>query len=126
MKTNTNKKIVILGMSDNPERYSHKAHLMLLENGFTNQVGISPKKIDINEISIVETLNDVEGDVHTLTLYVGAKRLETMIESILKLSPKRIITNPGTENQNLMARAKEQGIEVVEGCTLVMLRLDQF
>ena len=126
MQTNTNEKIVILGISDNPERYSHKAHLKLIENGFTNQVGISPKKTDLNEIKIVDSLDNIEDEVHTLTLYVGAKRLESMIESILKLSPKRIIANPGTENQNLLTQAKERGIEVVEGCTLVMLTLNQF
>jgi len=34
--------------------------------------------------------------------------------------------NPGAENHALAAKAKEAGIEVVEGCTLVMLRTGQF
>jgi hypothetical protein len=34
--------------------------------------------------------------------------------------------NPGAENSALAARAEEAGIEVVEGCTLVMLRTGQF
>ncbi|WED22854.1 CoA-binding protein [Vibrio sp. JC009] len=126
MKTAVEEKVVILGASDNPERYSFKAHQKLKEFGFNNQVGVSPKSLELDQIELVDSLEKVEGDVHTLTLYVGEKRLESMIDPILKLSPKRIIANPGTENQNLMAKAKEQGIEVVEGCTLVMLATDQF
>ena len=126
MQTNRNERIVILGISDNPERYSHKAHQKLLENGFTNQIGISPKKLALNDIKLTESLQDIKDDIHTLTLYVGHQRLEPMIDSILKLAPKRIIANPGTENKNLITQAKELGIEVVEGCTLVMLALDQF
>jgi len=37
------------------------------------------------------------------------------------LSPKRIIFNPGTENQELKKLAEAQGIECLEACTLVML-----
>ena len=75
---------------------------------------------------IVKFLKDIDTSIHTLTVYVGAKRLTPLIEEILSLNPKRIILNPGTENKDLIAKAKEQQIEVVEGCTLVMLSTDQF
>ncbi|MBC7126091.1 MAG: CoA-binding protein, partial [Bacteroidales bacterium] len=37
------------------------------------------------------------------------------------LKPKRLIFNPGTENPELEKLARKHGIDVVEGCTLVML-----
>ena len=77
MNTNTSEKIAILGISDKSERYSFKAHQKLLENGFLNQVGVSPKKLDIAQIEIVESLDNlIDSGVHTLTLYVGEQRLE--------------------------------------------------
>jgi predicted CoA-binding protein len=112
-------------MSDKPERYSFKAHSKLLEHGFTNQIGVSVKKLNIPQFEVVTSLDNLH-DVHTLTLYVGEQRLETMIESILTVSPKRLIFNPGTENRSLMNKANKAGIEVVEGCTLVMLSTGQF
>jgi len=126
MKTKVNERIVILGISDKPERYSFKAHQKLLDNGFINQVGVSPKNLSLTDIELVDQLDKVTNEVHTLTLYIGIERLEPMIEQILALSPKRIITNPGTENPTLIDRATKQGIEVVQGCTLVMLDNDQF
>ena len=126
MITSVSERIVILGISDKPERYSFKAHQKLLDNGFINQVGVSPKKLSLVNIDLVDQLDKVTKEVHTLTLYIGVERLEMMIDQILALSPKRIITNPGTENPNLIDRAIKQGIEVVQGCTLVMLDNDQF
>ncbi len=125
MKTNLHEKIVILGASDKPHRYSHKAMQMLLEYGFTNLVGVSPKSLNL-PIEKVSSLAELSSDVHTLTLYVGDSRLEPMIDAILKLSPKRIIANPGTENPRLLRLAQQQGIEVIRGCTLVMLSIGEF
>lgn len=61
------------------------------------------------------------GEVHTVTMYVSPKHQDTLVAPLLALGPKRIIFNPGTENPAFAAVAKAQGIEVVEGCTLVML-----
>jgi hypothetical protein len=40
--------------------------------------------------------------------------------------PQRVIMNPGAENDELAAVASGAGIEVVEACTLVMLRTGLF
>jgi len=61
-------------------------------------------------------------DVDTITLYVGPRNQPPYYDYILnRLSPKRIIMNPGTENDALYALAREKKIEVVENCTLMML-----
>ncbi len=49
-----------------------------------------------------------------------------MIDEILAAKPQRIIFNPGAENEELAAAASSAGIEVVEACTLVMLRTGLF
>ena len=45
---------------------------------------------------------------------------------ILKQKPKRIIFNPGTENPELEKLAKDNQIEVLEACTLVLLSTGQY
>lgn len=60
-------------------------------------------------------------EVHTITLYIGVQRQEEYHDYILSLEPKRVIFNPGTINEPFMEELAEQGIETVEGCTLVML-----
>jgi hypothetical protein len=44
----------------------------------------------------------------------------------MRLQPKRVIFNPGTENPALMQQLAADGMEVEEACTLVMLHTGQF
>jgi hypothetical protein len=59
-------------------------------------------------------------------MYLGAARSNPLIDEIIAAKPQRIIMNPGAENPALAERAEAAGIEVVEGCTLVMLGTGQF
>jgi len=68
----------------------------------------------------------VGGHVHTITLYLNPMVQEAWHDRILAMAPERIIFNPGTEHAEFAERAAEQGIEVVEGCTLVMLGTGQY
>jgi hypothetical protein len=45
---------------------------------------------------------------------------------IFRLHPKRIIFNPGTENDDLAEQAASKGIQPLEACTLVMLSSGQY
>ena len=60
-------------------------------------------------------------NVHTVTLYLNPQNQLEYYDYILSLRPRRIIFNPGTENSELAKQAAQNGIETVEGCTLVML-----
>ncbi len=66
------------------------------------------------------------GEIHTITLYMNPTRQSEIITTLLALNPKRIIFNPGTENEAFMQAAKDQGIDALEACTLVMLSTGQF
>lgn len=69
---------------------------------------------------------DVPDPIDTVTLYLGKARSDPLIPDILATSPRRIIMNPGAENSDLAEKASDAGIEVVEDCTLVMLRSGSF
>lgn len=120
----TNKKTLVLGATTNPARYAYIATIRLQEyNIETIPVGI--RKGDINGVEIQQGMPDIE-DVHTVTLYLNPTRQEPYYDYILGLKPKRIIFNPGTENMVLSSKAREQNIESVVGCTLVMLSVGNY
>ncbi len=43
-----------------------------------------------------------------------------------QINPKRIIFNPGTENEEFKQLATQNGVEPIEACTLVMLSIGNF
>jgi predicted CoA-binding protein len=65
-------------------------------------------------------------DIHTVTLYLNASRQAEYEDYILSLHPKRIIFNPGAENPSLSEKARQNGIEAIEACTLVMLSVGTY
>jgi predicted CoA-binding protein len=118
------KPTIVLGASPNPERYAHKAVLLLQKNGIeTFPIGI--KKGSINGLQIINGKPMLE-NIHTVTLYLGINAQQEYYNYLLDLNPKRVIFNPGTENNELQNILTQKGIECVEYCTLVMLSIGMF
>ena len=120
------KRTVVFGATPNRSRYAYLAASMLKDYGHSIvPVGIKTGSVAGEEIMDLRKRPQVE-DVDTVTLYVGTRNLAEWYDYILGLNPRRIIFNPGTENNDLEAKAREMGVEVVHGCTLVMLRSNSY
>lgn len=118
------KKTLVLGASPNDQRYSNRAVKLLRQNKI-DTIAVGKRKGQIEDVAIDQEIN-IQDDIHTITMYLGAKNQLPYYDEILALSPKRIIFNPGAENHELKKLAQNAGIEVVEGCTLVMLSVNTF
>jgi uncharacterized protein len=111
---------LVLGASAKPERFSYDAIRSLQKNNIP-VIPIGKRDADLGDIKITKVLPDGIATVHTITLYLSAKNQKEYYSFIFSLNPKRIIFNPGTINPELAQMARKKGIEVVNGCMLVML-----
>jgi len=118
------KKTLILGASDNPSRYSYLALKKLKANGHS-VVAIGRKKTVVDD-TVIGNEKLPQEDIDTVTLYLNPDHQKEYYDYILSLKPKRIIFNPGTENDELLELAKKENIQTLEACTLVMLSTHQF
>jgi len=118
------KKTLVLGASESPHRYSFLA-LNRLQSHKHPVVAIGKKKGIVGDV-IIETEKKEWKDVDTVTLYLNPLHQKAYYDYILSLHPKRIIFNPGAENDELAEMASRQGIQPVEACTLVMLATGQY
>ncbi len=118
-------RVVIVGASNNQERYSHRALLLLKKHGH-EVVPVHPKLAEIDGIPVVANLSDISGPVDTVTMYVGAAISSGLRDELTALKPQRVIFNPGAENAPLAAALQKAGIACEEACTLVLLQLGQF
>lgn len=113
------KKTVVFGASTKPQRYSYRAINMLREYGHP-VVAIGLREGKVADVDIQTGQPSVDY-VDTVTLYLSPQNQPPYYQYIQDIKPKRVIFNPGTENEELKSLLQEQGIEVVENCTLVML-----
>ena len=118
------KKTVVLGASTNPSRYSYFAINRLAAHKHP-VVAVGLRAGKVGDVDIVTSRPEVE-DVDTITLYLNPTNQKPYYDYILSLKPKRIIFNPGTENDELEEMARKQGIKPMEACTLVMLSTGQY
>jgi len=116
-------KVLVLGASLNPERYSFMAINDLIDYGHS-VFAVGKKEGEVSGVAISKSLP--EERVHTVTVYLGAKNQAEYYSYLLELKPVRVIFNPGAENDELMDELQNKGIEVLSACTLVMLRTKQF
>ncbi len=59
-------------------------------------------------------------------VFLGAQNQVQYYQYLIALNPKRIIFNPGAENEDLARLAEKHGIEAIEACTLVMLSIGNY
>ena len=118
------KKTLIIGATPNPTRYAYRAAQMLKSKGH-DIVNVGIKKGEVAGVAI-EKPEVIHEDIHTITLYIGPDLQDQYHDYILNTNPKRVIFNPGTENDKLEVLLKENGIEPVEACTLVLLSTGQY
>ena len=117
--------VAVLGASPKPDRYSNMAVRLLASMDY-RPIPVNPAFDIVEELECFPNLAAIGEPVHTITVYLRAERSTPLIDEIVAAGPQRVIMNPGAENDELAAVASGAGIEVVEACTLVMLRTGLF
>jgi len=115
----TKTKVLVIGASANPDRYSNVAMRLLIRHGY-EVLAIGNKAASVEGLNIVVDRPMIT-DIHTITLYLRPELQQHYYDYILSLKPVRVIFNPGTENSEFADMLKKESISVTAHCTLVML-----
>jgi predicted CoA-binding protein len=119
-------KVIILGASPNPARYSNKAAIALHALNYTIvPVGLKSGEVSGKIILDIRTMPFID-QVDTITMYMNARNQQAYYDYIFSLKPRRIIFNPGAKNDQLAKMAEDKKIKVVNDCTLLMLSSGYF
>src|SRR5258706_14288741 len=118
------KKTLVLGASDNPSRYSYLA-IQRLRKYEHPVVAIGRKNSQVAGVQIDNEKKPFD-NIDTVTFYLNPLHQKEYYDYILSLKPKRLIFNPGAENDVLAKLAKKNYIQPMEACTLVLLSTGQY
>jgi predicted CoA-binding protein len=118
------KKTLVIGASANTSRYSNIAMHRLVKYGHPVEA-IGLREGEVAGISFSSEKRQFK-DIDTVTLYIGAKHQPLYYDYIISLQPKRVIFNPGTENDELYKLLEDNNILPEVACTLVLLGTNQY
>ena len=114
------KSTLVIGASLKESRYSNICVKTLVSGQYpVTAIGLREGLIDKTP---VQTGFPELQNIHTVTLYLGPENQKSWYNYILNLNPDRVVFNPGTENQEFEGMLSDAGIEVIEGCTIVMVK----
>lgn len=118
------KKTLVFGASLRPQRYSNLAINRLV----AHQIDTEAFGLRQGEVAGVQIKSNPDGfqNIDTVTLYMNPQRQKEFYQNIIRLSPRRVIFNPGTENPEFYQLLRESGIEIQRACTLVLLSTGQY
>jgi uncharacterized protein len=124
MDNKQQKKTLVIGATENRDRYANRATRSLLQRGHPVELlGLRAGEIDGHPI---KTGQPNLADIDTVTMYVGPRNQTGFYEYIRQLKPRRVIFNPGAENPDFARQLRSDGIEPVNACTLVMLSVGNY
>lgn len=115
---------MVLGATPDPGKYAYLAANRLVNAG-NEIVNVGIKSGEVAGV-VIEKPETIHKDIDTITLYIGPKNQEPLYDYMINTHPKRIIFNPGTENDQLRKLANDNGIETEYACTLVLLSIGQY
>ena len=121
----TSLNVAILGASNKPDRYSYQALQLLLAKGH-RPYPVLPALTAIEGRRVYASLRAIPDPLDTVSLYISAHNQQAIAEDILHCGCRRVIFNPGTENPALATQLKARAVEVMEACTLLLLKTGQF
>lgn len=117
-------KTLVLGASTTPSKYSNIAIVRLVDQNFP-VVAIGGKEGSVSGIRIYTTQKKFE-NIDTVTLYLNAENQKGYYDYIVDLNPKRVIFNPGAENEAFEKILSLNNITSERSCTLVLLSIGEY
>ena len=112
------KSVAVIGASNNRAKFGNKAVRAFQQTGY-NVFPVNPAQAEIEGLPCFKTISDVPVRPNLVSVYVGPERLLEILPDIAAKGCDELWLNPGTESAEVLAKAKELGLETVETCSIL-------
>lgn len=111
--------VAIIGASADPTKFGNQSVRAHQKQGYT-VYPVNPKADEIEGLKCYASINDVPGEqLNRVSLYLPPKIGITVLDDIANRGCDELWLNPGTESPEMVARADELGLNVIQACSIV-------
>lgn len=112
------KTVAILGASTDPAKYGNKSVRAHVRQGW-EVYPVNPKAEKIEGLKCYPALEAVPVRLDRVSVYLPPKVGITLLEAIKGVNPGELFLNPGSESEELVAKAEEMGLKPILACSIV-------
>jgi predicted CoA-binding protein len=114
------KVVAIIGASSNRNKFGNRALRAFRQQGFT-VVPINPNESEVEGLPTYASVLDVPGPIDMASFYVPPHVGEQVIGEIAQKGIAEVWLNPGSESDELIARARALQIQPIVACSIVAI-----
>ena len=112
------KNVAIIGASANRAKYGNEALRAYERQGY-RVIPINPNEVEVEGHRTFASVLDVPEPIDMATVYVPPEIGVRVLEDIAKKGIPEVWLNPGADEPEVVARARELGLQPVIACSIV-------
>lgn len=113
--------VVVLGASSDRAKFGNISVRAHVQQGY-EVFPVNPKADEVEGIRAYASITDVPAkSVNRITVYLPPKIVLSVLEDIANLTHDELYLNPGTESDEVLAKAEELGLDPIRACSIVDL-----
>ena len=115
----TQSTVAVLGASTDRRKYGNKAVRAYRQLGY-DVYPVNPRAGEIEGLTAYATLDEVPADhLDRILVYLPPTVGMELLDDIRRKGADEVWFNPGSESPELIARATEIGLDVIQACSIV-------
>lgn len=112
------KTIAIVGASTDRNKFGNIAVRAHRDIGWT-VYPVNPNATEVEGIAAFGSIRDVPRPVDRISVYLPPRVLLGVLDDIAAVEPDEVWLNPGSESQEVVEKAENLGLNIIQACCLV-------
>ena len=114
------KVVAIIGASSNRNKFGNRALRAYERQGFT-VLAINPNEKEVEGHRTYPSVLDVPGPIDMATVYVPGQIGVKVMEQLAQKGIPEVWLNPGADTDEVVAKARELGLNTVQACSIIAI-----
>ena len=114
------KTVAVIGASSDRRKFGNKALRAFQQNGY-RVLAINPNETEVEGHRTFASVLDVPDAIDMATVYVPADVGVRIMDDLAKKKVPQIWLNPGADEPQVVARARELGLKVTTACSIIAI-----
>lgn len=114
------KTVAVVGASSNRRKFGNRALRAFERQGFT-VLAINPNEPEVEGHKTYASVLDVPGPIDMATIYVPPHVGVRVMEELARKGIPEVWLNPGADGDEVVARARELGLNTIQACSIMAI-----